>query len=163
MKLRQKFFLSYFFIISAFSLVFVCSLSFFFAEQARQEQLASAEKTCSQTAALLDYQCRQYLYSLYVISNSEEVSYALELTESDDSLSIGRQYRESIQLRNALHRSVLPLPDASVRIYMKDSFSDVIDHNMLEDISVLEQYPRFQDFCNRSDQTLWIPTAQENP
>ncbi|MCI9221497.1 MAG: hypothetical protein HFH94_17635 [Lachnospiraceae bacterium] len=118
---------------------------------------------CSQTAALLDYQCRQYLYSLYVISNSEEVSYALELTESDDSLSIGRQYRESIQLRNALHRSVLPLPDASVRIYMKDSFSDVIDHNILEDISVLEQYPRFQDFCNRSDQTLWIPTAQENP
>ena len=162
MKLRQKFFLSYFFIISAFSLVFVCSLSFFFAEQARQEQLASAEKTCSQTAALLDYQCRQYLYSLYVISNSEEVSHALEQAQAD-TLSLGQQYRECSQLRNVLNRSVLPLPDASVRIYIGSAYSTMIEHNLIEDTSVLNQHPWFQDFRDRPDQTMWIPTVQKNP
>lgn len=163
MKLRQKFFLSYFFIISVFSLVFVCCLSFFFSTQSRNELLGSAEKTCAQTAALLDYQYRQYLYSLYIISNSEEVTHAVEQVSQDVASSIGRQYVEQLRLREILQRSILPLPDATVRLYVDNAYSNVIDHRLLENIPSPDENSWLEDFRNQRGQTMWLPTLQKDP
>ena len=160
MKLRQKFFLSYFFLISIFSIVFVCCICFFFAEQSRRERYASAEKTCSQTAALLDYQFKQYLYSLYMLCNSEEVIHAIEQT--DQPLPIGSQYLEALQMRNVLHRSTLPLPGVSARLYVDDIYLDVADHILLEVLPALEKAAWFQTFQNQRVQTLWLPTVQRD-
>lgn len=160
MKLQQKYFLSYLFFISLFSVFLAISFYVFFSVQARNDLRSSAENTFSQTATLLNYQFKQYLSTTYIVNNSEEVTNVHDIPQEEISDSIGVQYRESISLRNVMNRSIMSLTDVQMRLYVDDSFHSVLDHTMLENVSYLEQFPWYEEFMSGNTLTTWQQTSQ---
>lgn len=160
MKLQQKYFLSYLFFISLFSAFLIGLMTFFFTTQSRKELRTSAEKTFSQTATLLNYQFKQYLYTSYIVSSAEELSDAQSIPDSEVKDSVGIQHREAISLRNVINRSIMSLTDVQMRLYIDDSFHLIMDHNILEDVSVLESQPWYEDFLSDNTLTTWQRSSQ---
>ena len=162
MKLQQKFFLSYLFFISFFSVFFISSVYLFFTNQSKKDLLSSAEKTYSQASAMLDYQFKQFLYASYILNHSEEISHALDVPREELANSPGKQNLEATNIRNAIYRSILPLSDAQMRMYVDDAFSYVLDSNILESLSCLEQYSWYQESRFSNKLAIWQVTSQKD-
>lgn len=163
MKLRQKYFLSYLFFISLFSIFLIGFMTFFFSKQFQKEQLNSAEKTFSQTATLLNHQFKQYLYVSYMVSTSEEVVHAQNLSDSRLETSVGLQLLEISSMRNLINRSAMSLQDIQISLYIDNRYDQVLDHSLFKNRSTLDQYLWYETFSSSSVLTSWqsIPSSQE--
>ncbi len=160
MKLQQKYFLSYLFFISLFSIFFISYLYIFFSSQAKKELRNSAEKTYSQTVDLLNYQLKQYLSAAFVVSNSDEFVHAQEIPKAELLESPGLQNVTVNGMYEAVNRSLMAMPDVSMCVYVDEGFSYMLNHNTLEDLSCLFAYDWYEDFLESGSLTTWRLTSK---
>ncbi len=162
MKLQHKIFLSYLLFISTFSLMFLISIYSFFRNQSRKELIFSAEKTYSQASDLLDYQLRQFIHASYIVDTSEEISAAANLPQDKIISSPGKQALTQTQITGVINRSLLPLTNANMRIYVDDTFHYIIGHRQIGSLSVLKQNDWYEDFLSQGTLTTWQLTLQSD-